>query len=74
MESPIKILWKLFHYGKKTKTFFGLSIIPNIITEKWGYNIQAGNEKKSSILSRKWAGCLLSTYDAKLQLSTNIAI
>ena len=25
------LLWK------KTKTFFGLSIIPNIITEKWGY-------------------------------------
>ena len=24
------LLWK------KTKTFFGLSIIPNIITEKWG--------------------------------------
>ena len=24
------LLWK------KTKTFFGLSIIPNIFTEKWG--------------------------------------
>ena len=29
----VSLLWK------KTKTFFGLSIIPNIITEKWGYYV-----------------------------------
>ena len=23
---------------EKAKTFFGLSIVPNIITEKWGYD------------------------------------
>ena len=36
MGSPIKNLWKLFYYGKKQNHFFGLSIILNIITEKWG--------------------------------------
>ena len=36
MESRIKNLWKLFYYGKKLKHFFGLSIVPNIITQKWG--------------------------------------
>ena len=35
MESPIKNLRKLFYLGKKTKAFFDLSIIPNVITEKW---------------------------------------
>ena len=29
------LLWK------KTKTFFGLSIIPNVITEKWGYSVKS---------------------------------
>ena len=28
------LLWK------KTKTFFGLSIFPNIITKKWGYRLE----------------------------------
>ena len=38
MDSHFKNLWKLFFHRKKTKTFFGWSIIPNIITEKWGYS------------------------------------
>ena len=33
---PIQHLWKLFYYRKKQKIYFGLSIILNIITEKWG--------------------------------------
>ena len=38
MESPNRNLWKLSYYGKKTKKNVGLSIIPNFITEKWGYS------------------------------------
>ena len=40
MESPIKNLWKLFYCGKK-QTFFGLSIIPNIIIEKRGFYLNS---------------------------------
>jgi hypothetical protein len=35
-ESPIEKLMEVILLWKKTKTKFGLSIIPNIITEKWG--------------------------------------
>ena len=37
---PSKI-YEVILLWKKTKTFFGLSIIPNIITEKWGYDLDS---------------------------------
>ena len=37
------LLWK------KTKRFFGLSIIPNIITEKWGYKLLVCTYKSKSM-------------------------
>jgi len=36
------LLWK------KPKTFFDLSIIPNIITEKWGYSPECKNNQRKN--------------------------
>ena len=37
------LLWK------KTKVFFGLSIFPNIITEKWGYSKNHSDQEINSL-------------------------